>query len=431
MNEPIGFFGSFKPTLVLLIALTNLSIALSWPITFSDNVSVIPNNLELSFSSILSTGMPVIIATTSDIFFSLTLCLFFLDSSIHFFFWISNSANNFFSVSLNCAASSYFWFWTTWFFWLFISSILFSISIITSGTSKLCICTLDPASSIKSIALSGRNLSLINLSDNFTQASIACGEYMTLWWFSYLSLIFSRIFWVSSGVVGSTTTTWNLLASAPSFSTYCLYSSSVVAPIHWSSPLAKAGLNIFEASNDPEAPPAPTIVCNSSINKIISSDFSISVIIAFILSSNWPLYFVPATRDARSKVTTLLLWRIRETFFCVILKAKASAIAVFPTPGSPIKIGLFFFLLVKIWATLSISFSLPITGSNLSSWANFVKSLPKLSRIGVFDFSFVLVALVEVGSPLIFEISSPSRGSDDVVPWGLLVWYSNNSLTTS
>ena len=41
---------------------------------------------------------------------------------------------------------------------------------------------------------------------------------------------------------------------------YCLYSSKVVAPIHCISPLAKAGLNIFEASSDPEAPPAPMMV---------------------------------------------------------------------------------------------------------------------------------------------------------------------------
>ena len=268
------------------------------------------------------------------------------------------------------------------------------------------------------------------LSDNLTHASIASGEYITLWWLSYLSFIFSRIFWVSSGVVGSITTTWNLLAKAPSFSTYCLYSSNVVAPMHWSSPLARAGLNMLDASKEPDAPPAPTIVWSSSINKIILSDFSISVITAFILSSNWPLYLVPATKDAKSNVTTLLLWRILETFFWVILSAKASAIAVLPTPGSPIRIGLFFFLLVKIWATLSISFSLPITASSLLCSANFVKSFPKLSKIGVLDFSFVFGEL-DVGEPFILDNSSSSIGSEDVVASGLLVWYSRSSLTTS
>jgi ATP-dependent Clp protease ATP-binding subunit ClpC len=39
---------------------------------------------------------------------------------------------------------------------------------------------------------------------------------------------------------------------------------------------------------------------------------------------------------------------------------------------------------------LSISFSLPMTGSNLSFEASSVRSLPKLSSIGVFDFSLDL-----------------------------------------
>ena len=59
--------------------------------------------------------------------------------------------------------------------------------------------------------------------------------------------------------------------------------------------------------------------------------------------------------------------------------------ADFPTPGSPMSIGLFFFLLLKICETLSISSCLPTTGSNFPSSANLVKSLPKLSKTGVLD----------------------------------------------
>ena len=66
----------------------------------------------------------------------------------------------------------------------------------------------------------------------------------------------------------------------------CLYSFNVVAPIHCNSPLAKAGLNMLDASSDPDAPPAPTNVCISSIKRIISLFFSNSVIILFNLSSN-------------------------------------------------------------------------------------------------------------------------------------------------
>ena len=70
-------------------------------------------------------------------------------------------------------------------------------------------------------------------------------------------------------------------------------------------------------------------------------------------------------------------------------KAKPSAMALLPTPGSPINKGLFFFLRLKICETRSISFSLPTTGSSLLSSASFVRSLPKLSKTGVLDFFVV------------------------------------------
>jgi hypothetical protein len=52
------------------------------------------------------------------------------------------------------------------------------------------------------------------------------------------------------------------------------------------------------------------------------------------------------------------------TFWFAILIAKPWAIAVLPTPGSPIKHGLFFERLFKICIILCISLSLPITISN-------------------------------------------------------------------
>ena len=71
--------------------------------------------------------------------------------------------------------------------------------------------------------------------------------------------------------------------------------------------------------------------------------------------------------------------------------ARPSAIADLPTPGSPIKRGLFFFRLLNICETRSISFSLPTTGSSLSCLAIAVISLPKLSKTGVLDlFTFTL-----------------------------------------
>ena len=202
--------------------------------------------------------------------------------------------------------------------------------------------------------------------------------------------MFSKISIVSSTEVGSTKTFWNLLSSAPSFSMYCLYSSNVVAPTHCISPRASAGLNILLASKDPVAPPAPTMVCISSIKRMISLFFSSSFIRAFMRSSNCPRYFVPATKLAKSRVTTRLSYKMRDTFLCMIRSARPSAMADLPTPGSPIKSGLFFLRLLKICDTLCISASRPTTGSNFPRSAIWVRSLPKLSKTGVLDFLFVL-----------------------------------------
>ena len=65
------------------------------------------------------------------------------------------------------------------------------------------------------------------------------------------------------------------------------------------------------------------------------------------------------------------------TFPSVINLAKPSAIAVFPTPESPTKRGLFLFLRAKICEILSISLFLPINGSifpSIASWLRFVQN---------------------------------------------------------
>ena len=126
---------------------------------------------------------------------------------------------------------------------------------------------------------------------------------------------------------------------------------------------------MLAASIAPSAAPAPISVCTSSIIKITLLATLISSMIFFNLSSNSPRYFVPATNSPMSNVTTRLSSKISGTSLLIILCAKPSAIAVLPTPGSPIRIGLFFVLRPKIWITRSISFDLPITGSNFHSAA--------------------------------------------------------------
>ena len=382
-NEPIGLFGSFSPTLPLLIALLTASTASFWPITLLCNVS--SRCFSLSFSScvILFTGILVQLAITSAISSSFKFSTFLLFLLCHFFFSFSNLSFCSFSLSLKVAAFSKSWTRIASSFSLSNVTIFSSISFMLSGIVYVLIFILEAASSIKSMALSGKNLSLMYLVDNSTAAFIAPSEIFTLWWASYLSLKPSNILIVSSSVGSPTVTGLNLLSNALSFSIYFLYSFKVVAPTTWTSPLAKSGFSIFAASTAPSAEPAPTIVWISSIKRITSPAFLTSDKHFFILSSKSPLYLAPATIPEISRVTTLLFFSISGTSSTTIFSANPSTTAVFPTPGSPIKQGLFFVLLDKIWITLSISLFLPITGSSLPSLACFVRSEPNWFNVGV------------------------------------------------
>ena len=101
-------------------------------------------------------------------------------------------------------------------------------------------------------------------------------------------------------------TGWKRRSSAPSFSMYLRYSSSVVAPMVWISPRDRAGFSMFEASIAPSAAPAPISVWSSSRNSTTFSDWRISFITALSRSSNWPRYLVPATRAPRSSCRSRL-----------------------------------------------------------------------------------------------------------------------------
>ena len=170
---------------------------------------------------------------------------------------------------------------------------------------------------------------------------------------------------VSSTSGSSTMTGWKRLSKAGSFSIYFLYSSRVVAPIQWSSPLASMGFKRFPASMEPSVFPAPTMLWISSMKSRISpSDFFTSSKTAFNLSSNSPLYLAPAIKAPISRAKIFFFFKESGTSSLAILWAKPSTAAVLPTPGSPIKQGLFFCFLERIRMMLRISSSLPIMGSN-------------------------------------------------------------------
>src|SRR5437773_2283035 len=143
-----------------------------------------------------------------------------------------------------------------------------------------------------------------------------------------------------------------LLSKAGSFSTCLRYSSSVVAPMARSSPRASIGFSMLPASTAPSAAPAPTTVCSSSMNVMIWPSLSaISRSTALNRSSNSPRYFDPAISAPMSRATTRLSFSDSGTSPATILWASPSTMAVLPTPGSPIRTGLFFVLRESTWIT--------------------------------------------------------------------------------
>ena len=184
-----------------------------------------------------------------------------------------------------------------------------------------------------------------------------------------------RIEIVSSTDGSSTKTGWKRRANAASFSMFLRYSSSVVAPMQCSSPRAKAGFSMLEASIAPSALPAPTRVCSSSMKRTISPAAAvISDSTAFRRSSNSPRYLEPATIAPRSSAKSRLSLRPSGTSPLTIRRARPSTIAVLPTPGSPISTGLFLVRRDRTCIVRRISSSRPITGSSLPSRATAVRS---------------------------------------------------------
>ena len=111
--------------------------------------------------------------------------------------------------------------------------------------------------------------------------------------------------------------------------------------------------------------------CSSSFNR------------ALMRSSNCPRYFVPATMPVMSRFTTRLPKSTGDVCLLAIICARPSTIALLPTPGSPMSMGLFFFLRHSISTTRCISFALPTTGSSFPSRAACVRSVANASMTGV------------------------------------------------
>ena len=137
---------------------------------------------------------------------------------------------------------------------------------------------------------------------------------------------------------------------------------------------------MFPASGLPSVLPAPTMVCSSSINSTISPFAEVaSSITAFKRSSNSPRNLAPASRLEICSVMIFLPLRPSGTSPLTMRWASPSAMAVLPTPGSPISTGLFLVRRSKICMMRRTSSSRPITGSSLPSRAIWVRSRPYFS----------------------------------------------------
>ena len=98
-------------------------------------------------------------------------------------------------------------------------------------------------------------------------------------------------------------------------------------------------------------------------------------------SSNSPRNFVPAiSAPMSSAIDALVLEALAARRPATIRRASPSAIAVLPTPGSPISTGLFFVRRESTWITRRISWSRPITGSSLPCRARSTRSMPYFSQ---------------------------------------------------
>ena len=180
-NEPIGLLALFSPTLPLRTAFATAVTASVWPTTRLCNIDSNFNNLCCSFFPIFVTGIPVHIDTISSIVFSSITGLYSFSVPCHFAIALSRAVCALSKSFLRTAAPLKSPCLTHISSSRFNSATSSSLFVTDFGFGFSLILTFEHASSIKSIALSGRFLSLIYLVESFTAASTASSEILTLW----------------------------------------------------------------------------------------------------------------------------------------------------------------------------------------------------------------------------------------------------------
>ena len=192
----------------------------SWPTTCSCRTSSIFTSRSVSVAASLVTGIPVHMLTTSAISSSPTLGVSSPLSECQLVSTSSSFSERFISRSRSSAAYSYCRPDMASFFSLRTLSSIFIDSFTDSGAVEKLMRTLEAASSIRSMALSGKNLSAIKRDDMLAAAAMASSVITSWWCSSYRVLMPWRISTVSSTDGSSTRTGWKRLSKAGSLSTY-------------------------------------------------------------------------------------------------------------------------------------------------------------------------------------------------------------------
>ena len=236
-----------------------------------------------------------------------------------------------------------------------------------------------PASSMTSMALSGRWRSLMNLADNSAAACSAPTAYLTLWCSSKRVFRPFKISTVCSTEGSTTSTFWKRRDSAASFSKMPRYSVKVVAPMHFICTAAERGLQQVAGV---ERATAGSAGADQRVDLVDEQD-RVRLVLQLLQHALQPLLEVAAVLGAgqqRAHVQRIHR-RIGQDFRHVLLgdaPGQPSAMAVLPTPASPTSSGLFLRRRHSTWITRSTSCSRPISGSILPSRRQLVQVLREL-----------------------------------------------------
>ena len=133
-----------------------------------------------------------------------------------------------------------------------------------------------------------------------------------------------------------------------------------------SSPRASIGLSMLPASMEPSAAPAPTTVCNSSMNSRIRPSRRLHLVsTALSRSSNSPRYFAPATSEPISRAKICLVPQPFRDVAADDALGQALDDGGLADAGVADQHRVVLRLADRIWITRRISASRPITGSSL------------------------------------------------------------------